>query len=481
MNLVLICTDQQRRDGAGCCGNPAVETPRLDGLAAQGLRFDRAYVANPICMPNRMSMFTGCYPRNHGVWTNGLLAAPALPTLSHVLTDSGYATGSVGKLHFMPYGDGDHGWESAARWRRLADDFDWSGPYGGFERVELSIGHTQAIAHYGRWFRERGGTDAMLARGRDETRPLPESLHDSVWVGERSAAFIRSHRERPFFLFASFPDPHHPFDPPESLAAKYAERDRAGDLPAPLGGPDDLKTRPPHYLQHFRGGWHRSGPVPEAHSDGPLPEVVRSRRANTAAMIELIDRGVGAILDALDECGLSEDTLVAFTSDHGELLGDHGLWYKGPFFYEGLVGVPLIVRGPGVRTGATNALVSTVDLAPTLLDALGLPVPPSMDGVSILQHLRSPDARTRERCLIEYRNGYGEADRAAMALVTDTLKYVRYQDGECELTDLRVDPEERRNLGSDPAHQRTVQELEHTLLSEVLATGARRPDQISHA
>jgi arylsulfatase len=481
MNLVLICTDQQRRDGVGCSGNPAVETPRLDGLASQGLRFERAYVANPICMPNRMSLFTGCYPRNHGTWTNGLIGAPELPLLSQVLADNGYETGSIGKLHFMPYGGGDRGWESAARWDRLGDDFDWHGPYGGFGHVELSIGHTSARAHYGRWFREHGGTDGLLAPGPDEVRPLPEALHDSVWVGERSASFIRAHQDRPFFLFASFPDPHHPFDPPRSLAVKYAEKDRAGALPGPIGGPEDLVSRPAHYAQHFRGGWHRRGPVPEAHPSGPPEDVVRRRRSNTAAMIELIDRGVGSILDALDECGLADDTLVVFTSDHGELLGDHGLWYKGPFFYEGLLGVPLIVRGPGVRTGTSSALVSTIDLMPTLLDMLGVSRPPTVDGRSIAGHLRDAGVPTRARCLVEYRNGFGEADRAAMALITDTLKYVRYEDGARELTDLGADPEERRNCEADPLYTKTVHEMEHALFSEVLATGARWPEQISHA
>ena len=477
MNLVLICTDQQRRDGVGCYGNPAVETPRLDGLASQGLRFDRAYVANPICMPNRMSLFTGCYPRNHGMWTNGLSGTSELPMLSNLLGEAGYATASIGKLHFMPFGGGDTGWESAARWQRLGDDFDWNGPYGGFGHVELAIGHTQAVAHYGRWFRQRGGTQGMLQRAGNESRPIPEELHDSTWIGERSAAYIREHAHEPFFLFASFPDPHHPFDPPASLAAKYAAR----PVPDPVGGPEDLETRPPHYAQHFRGGWHRSGPVAEEHPDGPRPEVVRSRRSNTAAMIELIDRGVGVILDTIEECGLTDETIVVFTSDHGELLGDHGLWYKGPFFYEGLLGVPLIVRVPGCRTGTSDSLVSTVDLAPTLLDALSVPIPEHMDGRSIEPHLRDAGAPTRDRCLVEYRNGYGAADCAAMALITSKLKYVRYQNGARELTDLVADPEERRNIATDLSAAGTIAGTEELLLTEVLATGARWPAQISHA
>ena len=371
MNVVLVCTDQQRRDSMGCCGNAAAETPRLDGLARSSLRFTRAYVTNPICMPNRMSMFTGMYPRNHGVWTNGLLAQGTPPLLSDLMGQAGYSTGSAGKLHFGPYGGDAGNRESLALWKRLGDDWDWNGPYGGFEHVELTIGHTNAVAHYGRWFRGRGGTPGMRVELPSGAREMPVELHDSIFVGERAAAFVRANRARPFFLFASFPDPHHPFDPPRALAEKHQAR----TLPPPIGDAGDLETRPPHYLAHFRGGWHRRGPVPEEHPAGPDAVTVHNRRANTFAMVELIDRGVGMILDALEETGLRDDTLVIFTSDHGELLGDHGLWYKGPFYYEGLLGVPLLVSGPGVEPGVTDALVSTVDLAPTVLELAGAGAP----------------------------------------------------------------------------------------------------------
>jgi arylsulfatase len=478
MNLVLICTDQQRRDSVGCYGNPAVETPRLDGLASRGLRFDRAYVANPICMPNRMSLFTGCYPRNHGVWTNGIVESCRPPMLSELLATAGFQTCSIGKLHFMPYGGGDRGWESAARWEAGFDPREWSGPYSGFDHVELSIGHTRQLAHYGRWFRSRGGTDHMLVPNPDETRPIPVELHDSTWIGERASRFIRDRdSDEPFFLFASFPDPHHPFDPPESVAAKY----RHMDLPSPNGTNADLATRPPHYASHFRGGWHRSGTQPEAHPEG-VPEITASiRRANTYAMIELIDRGVGMILDSIEDVGISSETLVVFTSDHGELLGDHGLWYKGPFFYEGLVGVPLIVSGPGVAKGVSDRLFSAVDLMPTLLDLLGVPVPHSVDGLQLSNHLSNPESQTRERCLVEYRNGYGEADCAAVALITRDHKYVRYEDGECELTDLVADPLEHRNVAGDPDYAAIEASLRSQTLLALLSSGARWPEQVSHA
>jgi arylsulfatase A-like enzyme len=428
-------------------------------------------------MPNRASMFTGMFPRNHGVWTNGLLPQGMPPLLGDLMAAAGFRTASIGKLHFGPYGGDAGNRESLALWKRLGDGWDWNGPYGGFEHVELTIGHTAPVAHYGRWFRARGGTPEMRVELPSGARDMPPELHDSIFVGERTAAFVRENRARPFFVFASFPDPHHPFDPPLALAEKY----RVRTLPPPIGGAEDLATRPPHYLAHFRGGWHRRGPVPEEHPEGPDAVTVHHRRANTLAMVELIDRGVGMILDALDEEGLRERTLVIFTSDHGELLGDHGLWYKGPFFYEGLLGVPLLVSGPGIEAGVTDALVSTVDLAPTILDLAGARVPTRFDGISIAPHLRDRRRSTRDRCLVEYRTGYVPADHASAALVTRDLKYVRYDSGERELTDLAADPQERVNLAADPRAARTAEQLESRLLTELLSTGSRWPEQISHA
>lgn len=174
-----------------------------------------------------------------------------------MFSEAGYSTGSIGKLHFMPFGGGDNGWESLERWKRLGTEFNWNGPYGGFDHVELAIGHTNPVAHYGRWFTRNGGTPVMMVSGFDGSRPIPEELHDSVWVGERSARFISDHVNKPFFLFASFPDPHHPWDPPETLSRKYAQM----TVPESISDSGDLKTRPAHYRSHFQGGWHRSGRI----------------------------------------------------------------------------------------------------------------------------------------------------------------------------------------------------------------------------
>jgi arylsulfatase A-like enzyme len=199
-------------------------------------------------------------------------------------------------------------------------------------------------------------------------------------------------------------------------------------------------------------------------------------------MVELIDRNVGRICQTLAQTGLDESTMVIFTSDHGELLGDHGLWLKGPFFYEGLVSTPLLISAPGLaREQATSALSSAIDLAGTVCEALGLEIPSWCEGVSLMPVLRGQQATVRESCTIEYRNGYGENDVASRTLVTDRYKYTRYQTGQEEGTDLQEDPAETTNLARGDEADPTLVALRSRLLDAILAGQSRYPQQICHA
>ncbi|MFD2670936.1 sulfatase family protein [Marinicrinis sediminis] len=487
-NVLLILTDQQRKDSMGCYGNPYAHTPHLDRLAAQSVKFERCYVANPICMPNRMSIFTGRYPRSHGMWTNGLLLDRQPATAADWFAQAGYQTASIGKLHFAPYSaKADSGsLESADRWRSFSDDFDWNGPYCGFDHVELTIGHTNPIAHYGRWFRENGGTPEMLSRtplsGIADTgaRGLPEKLHDSTFIADRTIQYLKTQRQedKPFFLVASFPDPHHPFDPPEETAARYRDK----PVKEPVGSKQDLQTRPDHYQMHYEGRWHRKGEIEPDYPDEMTDTQIKERIRNTYAMVELIDQNIGRMLDSLEESGLAEDTVIVFTSDHGELLGDHGLWYKGPFFYEGLMNVPLLVSAKGtLGARVTNHLASSVDIFPTLCELAGISPPDDIDGLSLNRHLIEPDEVVRDRCIIEYRPGFGQTDTDSKAIVTDRWKLVQYGHGACELTDLKLDPEERQNRSCLPENQAVIESLRHQLLCEVILTENKKPEQLSHA
>jgi arylsulfatase A-like enzyme len=423
------------------------------------------------------------YPHNHGLWTNGLLPEHEMPTLPGYLAKNGFHTANFGKIHFTPTGGNAGNKESGAFWKEQGDNFTWNGPYWGFETVELTIGHTSLIAHYGRWFRQKGGTEEMLVRHpisgamQAGVRKIPPELHDSSFVADRVSDFLVSGRDkaRPFFVTASFADPHHAFDPPEVLAEKY----RGRPVRRPVGTSADLATRPAHYTDHFNGAWNRWGNTEPKHPGGLSPEHTNEIIYLTHAMVELIDTSIGKIIKTLEQENLLDETMIIFTSDHGELLGDHGLWLKGPFFYEGLVNVPLIVSGPGLPANKkTSQPASSVDIYPTVCEALGLPVPLGVLGRSLIPHMAKGE-QTRDHCLIEYRNGYGDKDTAAAVYIDTQYKFVAYETGEYELTDLVKDPGESTNIAlSSPELVRGYTEK---LLLELLKTGNQFPDQIGHA
>jgi arylsulfatase A-like enzyme len=482
-NVLFIITDQQRKDSLGCYGDRGAQTPNIDKLAAHGITFNRCYVTNPICTPNRLSIFTGMYPHNHGIWTNGLMPEHELPTLPGYLADNGFQTASFGKIHFTPYNGNAGNLESASYWKETGDNFDWNGPYWGFQTVELTIGHTNPIAHYGRWFREKGGTPEMLELHRFKNpvqagvRKIPPELHDSSFVAERVSEFLSTGRDKtkPFFITASFPDPHHPFNPPEALANKY----RNFPVRPPVGDSRDLATRPIHYTDQLNGAWNRWGKTEPKHQGGLSQKNCNELIYLTHAMVELIDDSVGQILRTLEQENLVEETLIIFTSDHGELLGDHGLWLKGPFFYDGLVNVPLVVSCPGFAVNMKlNHLVSHIDLYPSICDILGLTAPPHILGRSIVPQM-SMGAATRDHCLLEYRNGYGDEDIASAVYIDDEFKFAAYENGEYELTDLKSDPDEKINIAS--SSEPLVQKYNGKLLRELLAAGNRHPAQVGHA
>lgn len=530
-NLVIIMCDQLRKDFLGCYGNEYVNTPNIDSLAAHSTVFNHCYVNNPICMPSRMSIFTGLYPHNHNQWTNGNQLEHPLRTLADHLHDNGYHTGSIGKLHFQCTDCGKNAphisMEDHRLWEEKGDNIDWYGPYWGFEHVEFTSGHaTKPLAHYGKWYHEHGGKDewavAKPVEGFDAcpVTTMPENLHDSMFVGERAAAYISEHAndDQPFFLTASFPDPHHPFNPPLETALRYK------DVPVkmPVNEDDDLHTRPRHYHYHQYGVWHRAGllhPLPDmpeedkekcgkcadqiaqfmdekilqglgllTHGDSSgeeyKPSVLSAherdqRIRNTYAMVDLIDKGVGKILDALKKSGALEDTVIIFTADHGELMGDHGLWLKGPFFYDGLVNVPLMMHTPEDNASVTEALASSVDIYPTCCELLGVPTPRSCDGMSQAAALRGEKVRTE--CLFEYRNGYFENDVYTLGYVDEKYKFVQYQNGDVEMTDRINDPEENVNIVYNGANPELLAEYRNKLLNMMLNTASKFPEQYCHA
>ena len=476
-NVLLITSDQHRWDCFGFEGRK-IRTPHLDRLAASGARFSAAVTPNLVCQPARASLLTGLLPLSHGVYDNHVNLDPAVARRGWAqrLGEAGYASAFVGKAHFgehpsaTPYG--------APEDRAGSAGFpeDWSGPYMGFDAAELMIlGHWHDLLpcerpprghHFERWFWSRGADGEAWALWAGDFGPapgaaqtwfsrLPALWHSTTWVTDRACAFLEDRgRAGPFCLWVSYPDPHHPFDCPEPWSRLYD----AADVDVSKTHRRDLERRP---------WWHRAALENEPRGRTERARILRREysrippqtdrqlaemTANYYGQISFIDHGVGRILERLDALGLGADTLVVFTADHGDLLGDHGLYLKGPTPYEGLLRVGLIVRGPGVAAGTVVAdPVSTLDLAATFYDHAGLDRPEGIQSRSLRPVLAG--AERREAAYSEWNLHPSRAGvelrlrtvrTAAAKLTVDLLS------GAGEMYDLAEDPDEMENLFDDP-------------------------------
>ena len=475
-NIILFCTDQQRSDSLGCSGNDFAATPNIDRIAAAGTRLVNHRTPNPICSPSRASMFTGLYPRTHGLCCNGIALDPTLPTLPAILASSGYRTHGVGKFHLQPMRAPAELElpDSFAYWSRPGAE-SWDGPFYGFEQIQSVIGHGQDVVkggHYARWLAEHHPDAVRLHAPQHALDPAPDDLdecwksavppelHCNRWIARRAAAYIDT-ADEPFFLFVSFPDPHHPFAPPRP----YCDSFDPADVPMPRAVEGELDRMPPYILQ-------------PAHSDeqGKLlltkdlsESTLRRTIAHTYGMVQMIDDCVGTVLEALERRGEMQQTLIAFTSDHGELLGDHGLLRKGPPPYRQLLEVPMILKGPGIPAGRNiDALTSHIDLAPTLLDFAGIDrVPPGLEGVTLRPLLTGGVEAVRDAQYSEY-HPRAAADLYNQTIRTDQWRLTLYPLHEDwgELFDMEVDPYEHENRFDDPSLSDVVKRLTERMRSE---------------
>jgi arylsulfatase A-like enzyme len=457
-NILWICTDQQRWDTIGRLGNPHIRTPAQDGLAERGTAFRRAYTQSPICTPSRASMLTGRYPASHHVYRNGnAFFPPSEKLVTRILADHGYDCGLVGKLHL-----------SAAKYHeQRADDgyrvFHWN------HHPTPDAARGDAYEH---WLRHEKKVDPQALyrdKGAFVGAGVPAEYHQSTWCAEMATRFITDRRDGPWCLSLNFFDPHAPFDaPPEALAQV-----EAATLPLPLWRASDAErwrdfeavdqqqkkpvdptirrnaapAPPPAVRDHDKVASH----VPDDYD-------ALTVKANYYAMIQHLDAQVARILAALKDSGQEEETLVLFHSDHGELLGDHGLVLKGCRFFEGLVHVPMLWRWPGrVQAGLeSEALVELVDIAPTLLEAAGIEVPWQMQGRSLLPILEGrADPHTHKRHVVsEFKDSIGgHPDHSHGSMVFDgRYKSVVYHGHKVgEIFDHAADPGEFDNLWHDTA------------------------------
>lgn len=510
-NLLLITSDQQHFSTLGVT-NPRIKTPALDRLCAEGTRFTRAYCPNPVCSPSRASLITGQYPSQHGCWTIGVKLPEDVPTLGGMLSGAGYATSLVGKAHFQPLASvpGSESLEVQPTLRDLDFWRDFHGPWYGFEHVEVARNHadeSHAGQHYALWLEEQG-----LDNWRDYFQPvsgeggpltpkpvgggaywqrehgsweLPEHLHYSAWTAERTIAQIEraASEDRPFFTWASFHDPHPPYLAPEPWASMY---NPAAMEPGTLQPGELERMPPPHRLTAEPASdfsaYHEPFQAHGLHSHLYDAEQLRRDMAVYYGMVSLMDRHIGHILDGLERLGVSDDTLVVFTTDHGHFLGQHGLVAKGPFHYEDLLKLPFVVRWPGrvPADAASGALQSLVDIAPTFLSAAGETVPGAMQGVNQLGVWQGRNASARDHVLVE--NRHNPVRPHLRSYVEDRYKLTVYRDADYgELFDLADDPDERRNLWDEPEAQALKTRLLGAFLRAVLAAEPTRMPRVAHA
>ena len=388
--ILFITTDQQRYDSLGCNGGTIARTPVTDRLAANGINYRRAHNQNTVCMPARSTMITGQYVRTHGVFANGVALPPDAPSAAAYLHEkAGYRTALLGKAHFEP------AFDMQGRWfeNRMAREGS-TGPYRGFEHMELAMHGPVGGWHYSLWLQQNhpaetdGFAPLLSAQGGGDTgapeltyNPIPREHYHTDWVADRTIAYLDSlGDDEDWFVWMSFPDPHHPWDPPASEARRINWR----DLDLPPGHPGSrekiveiLSQKPRHWLEWYEGRFRNN-------EGGPMffvpYEMTHDQVREVNAMVhvenELIDEACGRVLARIAQRGWEADTDIFFTTDHGELQGDFGLLFKGPYHVDALMRIPLIWRpAPSARVAPAEVgePVGQLDLAPTFCQIAGVP------------------------------------------------------------------------------------------------------------
>ena len=473
-NVLWVCADQLRADALGCYGNGFVDTPNVDRLAAEGVRFEDAYAQSPVCAPSRASFLTGRYPRTTGVRGNGHPIAPTERPVTKLLADDGYVCGLSGKLHTSPANPNRDAGPTTER--RIDDgysEFHWShDPRPNW-----------ATNEYQHWLRERD-VDYDLTPHPDSEyieRGMPPEHHQTTWCAQKAIDFVEDAAgfDAPWLYSVNFFDPHHSFRVPEGYLDRY--RDRLDGIPLPEYEDGELADKPDTQRRCHEGAYNNPDLFPYVDMDATDHRLIR---AAYWSMVDLIDDQVGRMLDALERTCQRDDTLVIFTSDHGELLGDHGIYLKGPFCYDQLLRVPLVVSRPGVvREGETaEGLVELTDLAPTVQAAAGRDPYAGMQGESLWPYLSGEtEDHGREAVYAECYDpvAWEQDPPAAVTMVrTDDAKCIRWHNRDTgELYDLDADPGETENRWDDPSYADEKRELLELMTDRMAGTVDPLPER----
>ncbi len=428
-NILLVVADQLGASSLPGYGNPVVRAPVLTALGAAGAVFDAAYCASPLCAPTRAAMLTSRLPSETGVYDNASELAAGQPTIAHLLRAAGYRTALAGKMHFIGP-DQLHGFERRLTTDVYPSDFGWTPDW------TLAPGERPAWYHNMDSLRQTRVTDAAMQTDYDDEVGFEAARHlrDSVRLGN----------DRPFFLTVSFTGPHDPWE----VRQRHWDLYEGVDIGQPAVDVIPRDRADPHSI--------RLRDMYQADEDPLTPEQSSTARRGYLAAISELDQRVGELLEVLDRTGLAGDTIVLFTSDHGEMLGERGLWYKMSFF-DGSARVPLMAAGPGIRPGRIEAPVSHLDLAPTIAALAGVePAEAEFSGVSLEAALTRGEEPPGEAAAEYLAEG---VTAPALMLRRGRFKYVRCGDDPEQLFDLAKDPLELQNLASEGPPPAALTEL----------------------
>ncbi|NOU95856.1 sulfatase-like hydrolase/transferase [Paenibacillus sp. LMG 31456] len=442
MNILVITIDQLRWDALACAGNKEIETPNIDRLGKEGVRFTHAFTNAPACMPARSSLLTGRFPHAHGVRGGGVRLSEQEVTFPQLLSQRGYHTAHIGKLHVQNHTYRDHTAPHPSYGYRTLQVTDERGTYRDPYTQWVERNHPEyadAIRIEPGMTRVRNQTDHLSGNG-----SFPAKASHSHWVSEASIEFLQEFGSSPFMLWSSFFDPHSPFIVPLDLLDRYD--------PNALSLPRNCEIT--------------------AENEA----MIRQKKAAYYTLVSHVDDCIGKLLDYLDESGLSERTAVMLSSDHGEFLGDWGRWGKGRSEDES-IRIPMIVKAPNIKGGGrvVDDIVQLFDLAPTICDLTGSMKPHSMQARSLLPLLRGEEDPERAPfALIELNSEVSRIDTAEVFEKTlrnrDYRLTVWSNQEKGVLYDLRLDPLQLNNVWSDSSYQKIRDKLIWELLQRLIQT-----------
>ena len=478
-NILLITTDQMRYDALGCNGGKVANTKNIDRLSTEGINYRRAHNQNVVCMPARATIITGQHVRSHGVRMNGMSMPEERHTIAHHLKEHGYNTALLGKAHFEPWlGSPGDFFEN-----RMASE-NSTGPHRGFDHMELANHFFEGHSHYDKYMdaypeQKKAFYQMIINKGQNTASKgetgatqvwpmdIPRDIYHTDWVSQRTQSWLCTQSsDKPWFCWMSFPDPHHPWDIPASELHRINWR----DVPLPRLYSENrsqleswLNEKPLHWRGYFDGSLWTNLESPREFVPAEMTaDQVREINAMTHIENELIDEAVGDVISFLHSKQWLRNTDIFFTTDHGELQGDFGLLFKGPYHVDALMHLPFIWKPAEVANISPAEVASPVghlDLASTFCAIAGISTPDYCEGKPLPTSEDEAVRQEREIVLTEWDSETGPIDMHLKSiyhrdglLCTAYEKSHLYEGTEGELYDMREDPDQLRNLWSDPGY-----------------------------